>query len=344
MAPRLTGAAKLEGVQAGVNWPGDILRAGALGRDFAASLGFPTLHCDEISLVVTELAANLIRHASGGTIGLEHVMPGERPGIEVRSVDNGPGISNVDQAITDGYSTAGGLGLGLGTVNRLMDELEIYSGSEGGLNVACRRWRRAQPSAMTLGGLAFDAATRACRQLRENGDAFIFKRWEQYALIGVFDGLGHGQFAQRASETARQYIERHFDQTLENLFRGAGRACRATRGVVMALARFDLLRRTVTVAGVGNIEVRLVGGPERFKLVVRRGIVGLNAPDPVPTVHPWTSTSLLIMHSDGIHTRWDWSEFSDVMRHTPNVIAQRLLAKLGTLDDDATVIVARGVD
>ena len=327
-----------------MTWQGDVLRAGELGRAFAASLGFPTLHCDEIGLAVTELASNLIRHAPGGTIKLGQVRTGERAGIEIQSVDNGPGISDVDRAITDGYSTAGGLGLGLGTVNRLMDELEISSGAKGGLHIVCRRWVRGRPSGAVLGGLDFGAATRSCRQLPENGDTFIFKQWERNALAGVIDGLGHGPLAQRASQAARQYIEQHFDQSLANLFLGVDRACRATRGVVMALARFDLARQTLTVASVGNIEVRLVGSPEKFNLVVRRGIVGLNAPKPVPSEHPWTSTCLLIMHSDGIRTHWNWSQFNDVMREAPNAIARRLLSELGKMDDDATVIVARSGD
>jgi hypothetical protein len=109
----------------------------------------------------------------------------------------------------------------------------------------------------------------------------------------------------------------------------------------MALARFDLNQQKLTVASVGNVEVRLIGNPERFNLVVKRGIVGLNAPSAVPTEHPWTSTSLLIMHSDGLPAHWAWGEFPDLARAAPAVVARRLLQVLGNIDDDATVIVAR---
>jgi hypothetical protein len=272
---------------------------------------------------------------------LDRIGGSECPGIEIQSMDSGPGIANVEKAITDGYSTAGGLGVGLGTVNRLMDELEICSAPEGGLHLECRRWVRARNVESSFEGLTFGAATRSYKRLPENGDAFIFKRWGRNALAGVIDGLGHGQFAQRASQTARHYVEQHFDQPLEHLFRGVGLACRATRGVVMALARFDLTQQTLSIASVGNIETRLLGGAERFNLVVRRGIVGLNAPNPVPSEHPWTSSSVLIMHSDGLTTHWDANRFGELMRNEPNVIAQRLLLEFGRIDDDATVIVAR---
>lgn len=109
----------------------------------------------------------------------------------------------------------------------------------------------------------------------------------------------------------------------------------------MALARFDLVQQKLTVASVGNVEVRLIGSSERFNLIVRRGVIGLNAPSPVPLEHPWTSSSLLIMHSDGLPTHWAWDEFSDLLHAAPAVVARRLLQALGKMDDDATVIVAR---
>jgi hypothetical protein len=109
----------------------------------------------------------------------------------------------------------------------------------------------------------------------------------------------------------------------------------------MALARVDSSQRILTVASVGNIETRVIGGPEKLDLVVRRGIVGLNAPDAVPADVRWTPESTLIMHSDGLSTRWNWSEYQHLESSTPEVIARRMLTDLGKMDDDATVIVAR---
>ena len=109
----------------------------------------------------------------------------------------------------------------------------------------------------------------------------------------------------------------------------------------MALARFDLAQQKLTVASVGNIEVRLAGSPQRFNLIVRRGIVGLNAPDPVPAEHPWTPQTILIMHSDGVRAHWDWTQFAELQQAPPALIATQLLTKLGKIDDDATVVVAR---
>ncbi|WP_042725659.1 ATP-binding SpoIIE family protein phosphatase [Chthoniobacter flavus] len=318
--------------------PAEIKRATDAARRLAASLGFGSQDCDEIVLAVTELATNLTKHTRGGTITLR--ATDGRAGIQVESEDRGPGILDVEQALTDGYSTAGSLGTGLGTVNRLMHELEFYSLSPTGTRIVCQRWLRAKNATPFVRWLEFGAATRAYRRQPENGDTFFIRQWEGGALAGVIDGLGHGPFAQRAAQCARRYLDQHFDQSLENLFRGAGRACSATRGVVMALARFNAAQHTVATASVGNIETRLIGGADR-NVPVRRGVVGLNAPNPVVAEHPWTPESILIMHSDGLRTQWAWEEFRHVATSAPGIIAQRLLTDLGKIDDDATVLVAR---
>jgi len=325
----------------GVAHPAEIKRATQAARRLAESLGFNSKDCEEIVLAVTELATNLTKHTSGGTITL-HATEG-RPGIQVESEDYGPGIPNVEQALADGYSTAGSLGTGLGTVNRLMHELEFYALSPTGTRIVCQRWLRSRGTEPFAHWLEFGAATRAYRLQPENGDAFFTRQWEGSALAGVIDGLGHGPFAQRAAQCARRYLDQHFDQSLENLFRGVGRACSATRGVVMALARFDAAQRTVTTASVGNIETRLIGGANR-NVAVRRGIVGLNAPNPVVAEHPWGPESILIMHSDGLPTQWEWEDFRHIATSAPGIIAQRLLTNLGKIDDDSTVLVARAAN
>jgi anti-sigma regulatory factor (Ser/Thr protein kinase) len=327
-----------------VRRPAEVKRAGNSAKDFAALLCFTPTECEEISLAVTELASNLIKHAGGGVIKISSIETDGRVGIQIESEDAGPGIADAERAVTDGYSTVGSLGAGLGAVNRLMDELEFRSRSHIGLHIVCQRWRRPPLKSLSLRWLEFGAATRSCRLLPENGDALILRQWEGYALTGVIDGLGHGQFAQKASQAARQYIEQHFDQPLESLFRGVGRTCRATRGVVMALARFDILRQKVALASVGNVEVRLIDGKARSNVIVRRGILGLGAPAPVVAEFSWDSVSILIIHSDGLNTHWQWDDFRDSARETPGVIAQLLLRKLGKIEDDASVVVVKNAD
>ncbi len=175
----------------------------------------------------------------------------------------------------------------------------------------------------------------------DNGDAFVIKQWAESALVGIIDGLGHGQFAHRAAQAARQYVEGHFDRPLDQIFRGVGRACRATRGVVMALARFDWGRERLSFASVGNIEVRIFPSAEPFRFTIRRGVLGLNAPNAVVTEHPWPPDHMLVLHSDGLRTHWSWKDVARLAEQPAPVLAQALLRLLAKEDDDATVIVVR---
>jgi len=345
MAQKLTSKKSLDAVVVAVDGSAEVKRASDEARNFAAALGFTSVASEEIALAVTELASNLVKHAERGKIVLSALESGGRGGMQIISEDNGPGIPDVERAMTDGYSTNGSLGAGLGAINRLMDALEFSPLPAGGLRIICERWVRPPARELSRRWLEVGAASRACSSMPENGDAFVLSRWEGHALMGIIDGLGHGQLAHVAAEAARQYVEHHFDQPLDKIFCGAGRACRATRGVVMALARFEQARQKFTLASVGNVEVRLVRGEVPFKPVVRRGIVGLSsAPKPVLTEHAWKPNSLLVMHSDGLKSGWKPEDVFELGNQAAAVIARRLLEGYGRPEDDATVVVARSAN
>jgi anti-sigma regulatory factor (Ser/Thr protein kinase)/serine/threonine protein phosphatase PrpC len=312
----------------------------------AAAIGLDETAREEVAIAASELAANLVKHAGGGSLTLMPLVQRGRAGIQIESVDSGGGIADVSQAMVDGFSTAGSLGYGLGTVNRLMDELEVTShqGSAGGTRIVCRRWFREHALSARPCPLSFGAATRPRPHMTENGDAFVLKRWGESGLVAVIDGLGHGQFARRAAQVARQYVEAHYDQPLEAIFRGVERACRATRGVVMALARFDWGRPLLTFASLGNVEVRVFDNSNPMNFILRRGIIGANAPLPVVTEHPWDPRSVLVLHSDGVRAHWRWEDFPDLAAASATVAALHLLRALAKDDDDATVVVVKGQD
>jgi anti-sigma regulatory factor (Ser/Thr protein kinase) len=314
-----------------------------VSRDLAESIGFDATACEEIALTMTELATNLLKHAQGGKLTLTPLATGGRIGLEIESRDSGPGIADVEQALADRFSTAGTRGTGLGAVNRLMDELDITSEHGRGTRIACRKWVRQHRSSIRPCPLAFGVATRPRHTGEDNGDAFVIKHWAESALVGVIDGLGHGQFAHHASQAARQYVESHFDLPLDQIFLGVGRVCRATRGVVMALARFDWGRGRLAFASVSNIAVRIFPHSRPFPFTIRRGVIGLNAPDAVVTEHPWPLDHILVLHSDGVATHWGWEDFPGWVDRPAAAMAQELLRAKAKDEDDATVIVVRNV-
>jgi anti-sigma regulatory factor (Ser/Thr protein kinase) len=323
--------------------PSNVSTARRAAKTLAESIGFDPTACEKIGLAMTELATNLIKHAQGGKLTLTPLTADGRIGLEIESRDSGPGIADVAQALADRFSTAGTRGTGLGAVNRLMDELDIASERGQGTRLVCRKWVRQQTDSLRPCPLAFGVATRPRQFGADNGDAFLIKHWAESALVGVIDGLGHGQLAHLAAQSARQYVEGHFDLPLDQIIRGTGRACHATRGVVMALVRFDWGEGRVSFASVGNIEVRVFPSSKPFPLSIRRGVIGLNAPNALVTKHPWPPDHILVLHSDGLRTHWNWEDFPGLADQSAPALAQEFLRVLARQEDDATVIVVRKV-
>ncbi len=320
---------------------GDLSAARLAARSMSTAIGFDEGAVEEIALVVSELATNLAKHAKDGVLRLRQTEEAGRTGIQIDSEDQGPGIPNVEQAIADDFSTAGSLGCGLGAVNRLMDEFDVASRPGAGTSIVCKRWLRLDIPPALACPLAFGVATRPCPLMPVNGDTFVIKQWGESALVGVIDGVGHGQFAYRAAQAAGQYVERHYDQPLADIFLGVARTCRATRGVVMGLARFDWGQGTLTFASVGNVEARVFGSPEPMNFVVPRGILGLTARRPVVTQHRWAPSNVMVLYSDGLSTHWRWSDFPHLAEASATVAAQELLHAFAREADDATVVVVK---
>ena len=309
-------------------------------RRLALTLGFSGTASEEIALVVAELASNLVKHAGRGALSLRPLHRGERRGIEVAAQDSGPGMSDVERAFADGYSTSGTLGYGLGTVNRLMDEMDVSSAPGSGTKVVCRRWVR--PAGESLAAHVWDVGvvTRSLRFAPENGDAFIIKEWDGKLLVGLVDGLGHGELAQQAAVAAQQYVQAHYDQPLDKIFAGTSRACQATRGVVMALAHFPSRERMV-FASLGNVEARTSCGLRRMPLPVQRGILGTREAQICVQEFTWNADWALVLHTDGLRTHWNWDDFPGLEREGAQLIAAKLMHKLASGADDATVLAVR---
>jgi len=131
----------LHGVRVPIALDRDILTARQRGRRLAKESGFLSSDATLIATVISELARNMLRFAGQGEIILRVIENELTQGIEVVAVDEGPGIPDVFLAVQAGYSTSGGLGLGLAGVRRLMDEFEISSGVGTGTTVTSRKWR-----------------------------------------------------------------------------------------------------------------------------------------------------------------------------------------------------------
>jgi serine/threonine-protein kinase RsbT len=120
----------------------DIVAARRTVRDAAIQLGFGQTDVTRIVTAASELARNTFKYAGGGVMRWRRIEDGNRFGVELQFADGGPGIENIDLAMQSGFSTSGGLGMGLPGSQRLMDELEIQSTPGRGAVVTVRKWLR----------------------------------------------------------------------------------------------------------------------------------------------------------------------------------------------------------
>ena len=129
-------------VRVSIDCDSDVVAARQKGRELASQCGFPSTDTAVVATAISELARNIVRYAVRGEIILRLVQNNGKRGIEVVAADDGPGIADIGLAMQDGYSTSGGLGLGLPGTRRLMDDFEITSDFGKGTTVTVRRWRR----------------------------------------------------------------------------------------------------------------------------------------------------------------------------------------------------------
>jgi len=118
----------------------DVVRVRQVTRRWALDMRFRLVDQTKVITAASELARNTLIHGGGGTVRLEAMHNSGRRGLRLTFEDKGPGIADIEHAVTDGYSTGGGLGLGLGGAKRLSNEFEISSVPGQGTRVTITRW------------------------------------------------------------------------------------------------------------------------------------------------------------------------------------------------------------
>ncbi len=120
----------------------DVVRVRQLVRTVAVSVKLSLVDQTKLVTAASELARNTLVYGGGGTVDVGRVDNGRRSGIRIVFRDEGPGIPDLDLALTDGYTTGGGLGLGLSGARRLVDEFDIDTAVGQGTSVTVTKWCR----------------------------------------------------------------------------------------------------------------------------------------------------------------------------------------------------------
>jgi anti-sigma regulatory factor (Ser/Thr protein kinase) len=325
-----------------VTEPSQVGEARRAAARLAEELGFDEASAGRAALVVTELGTNLARHAQGGRllIGCRHA--GTTPALEVLSTDQGPGMADVDRCLRDGFSSGSTPGTGLGAVRRLADEFSVFSSAGHGTVVLARLRVPAPHGTPPPPTAAFEVAGLCIAAPGEtvSGDGWGFRIDAHQASLMVADGLGHGPVAAEASDAALSTFASATGRPSQVLER-AHQQMRHTRGAAIALASLDAAANRIAFAGVGNIVGRLVSGVEDRTLLSQHGTVGLQIRRLADVEYEWPAHSLLVLHSDGITSRWTFTDTGGLLQCDPAVIAAWLIREHFRGRDDATVVVVR---
>jgi anti-sigma regulatory factor (Ser/Thr protein kinase) len=291
-------------------------------------------------LLATELATNLVRHAVGGRLLVNASGQGA---VQILAVDQGPGIADVAASLTDGFTTGTSLGAGLGACRRGAAQFDLYSREGQGTVVMTRVGpAAAEPSGAVLAGGVISPHPGESVV----GDGFGLA-WEGDRMtVAVVDGLGHGVQAAKARQVALATLERRPALDPAGLLGEIDAGLRVTRGAAAAITRIDGWSRRLTFAGTGNVNGRLYRPAGDQALMSRPGILGVGQGPGGARPHRlvsagWVAPSVLVLHTDGITSRWNLADYPGADRHHPAILASLIWRDALRGNDDATVVVVR---
>ncbi|HWM96179.1 MAG TPA: anti-sigma regulatory factor [Streptosporangiaceae bacterium] len=319
----------------------------------AERLQFPAARVGQLALAVTEAASNLHKHAERGSLLLCVTRDGQPPGIDMVTIDTGPGVRDVGAAVRDGHSTAGTLGIGLGTIQRLADFSDLYSVAGRGTSLVARfgavlAGGATPPDPPEIGGAARPpkppwpwgaGLLRPIAGETECGDAYGAVQAGGAVTAVLCDGLGHGPLAAAAAAAGVAAVLDDPAGEPAALLERVHRRMSGTRGGAVGIVRID--GQLARFAGLGNVAASIVSGGQRKSMVSIPGIAGHQARTIRQFEYEAPPGSAVIVHSDGISSRWEAAALPGIESRDPLLIAAVVLAEAGIHRDDAGVLVLK---
>lgn len=302
-------------------------------QHLAEKHGFDDTDAGRVALVATELASNILKHATRGELHLR-VLPGAASaGIELLAIDRAAGF-DLKKCLTDGFSTRGTQGIGLGAVSRQTEVFDVYSDARGAVLLTRLYPRQHKVADRRIGisqhSLGNDPACGDVWHLAFDGPRIS-------AL--VIDGLGHGEEAERAARAGEKAFAQSPFSSPVLLLEDVHQAMIGTRGGALAIAQFDYAGDALKFVGIGNIGAFLIGPDKARGLASHPGIVGGQYRKAQPFDYAQVNGQLLVMYSDGLQSRWNLQDYPGLVHHHPAVIAAVLHRDFCRGRDDVTVLV-----
>jgi anti-sigma regulatory factor (Ser/Thr protein kinase) len=323
------------------NDPSQTGNARRQAQSLALAMDFDELRQGQLGIIVTEAARNIATHAGQGEIILSPWAYDGTAGIDILALDKGQGIENISAALQDGYSTAGTPGNGLGAISRLAGTFQVYSSSGNGTAIFARVLRTAHDTESESHSYDMSVITIPITGETVCGDAWSAERSSERSLYIVADGLGHGPSAAEAAQEAVRVFHLVSQFESDRILSEIHSALAKTRGAAVSVAEILHQKQVLRYAGAGNIVGVICSGGKTRSLVSMNGTVGHAVAKIQQFSYPWPPESALIMHSDGLATRWNVEQYPGLASRHPALLAGVLFRDFCRKRDDATILVSR---
>jgi anti-sigma regulatory factor (Ser/Thr protein kinase) len=323
------------------NDPSQTGNARRQAQSLALAMDFDELRQGQLGIIVTEAARNIATHAGQGEIILSPWAYDGTAGIDILALDKGQGIENISAALQDGYSTAGTPGNGLGAISRLAGTFQVYSSSGNGTAIFARVLRTAHDTESESHSYDMSVITIPITGETVCGDAWSAERSPGRSLYIVADGLGHGPSAAEAAQEAVRVFHLVSQFESDRILSEIHSALAKTRGAAVSVAEILHQKQVLRYAGAGNIVGVICSGGKTRSLVSMNGTVGHAVAKIQQFSYPWPPESALIMHSDGLATRWNVEQYPGLASRHPALLAGVLFRDFCRKRDDATILVSR---
>jgi len=304
----------------------------------AVTAGFKESRIGEIDIVVAEMVSNLVKHAGGGQLLVKLVNEYGMQGIEIISIDNGPGMADVSRMVADGVSTKNTLGQGLGAMRRLANVFQVYSQKDWGTIILARIFEEEQSSYQKPQKIEIRSVLTPKLGEIECGDGFHSIVTNHHVKLFLGDGLGHGREAAKVVRHAIEAFEKCDEIEPQEIIRYINQEVKKTRGLVGTVAIFDLSEKKWKICGVGNISTKINSPTSSKGYMAYNGIIGLNLPKTLNALElEYERGQYLVMVSDGIKSRWDTVKYPAINRYDLSILSATLLKDYARNTDDMSV-------
>lgn len=328
-------------------------------RDAGLLAGASDMDRDLVATIISELGSNIVKYARRGTISVTRSQEFDAVDIHICAQDNGPGITDVELAMTDHFSTGNTLGLGLPGVRRMSDMFSIQSTAQTGTRVIASKRIQGPRTTSYKGNPTITSSPRLHSPVIETtsqwdigmrtrpmlgemvcGDMTMAVQVDNGILLVIADATGHGKQANELIQSLSPFVLEHATNNVKALLTDMHVFLKGSIGAAAGVLFVNTRLRTLSYAGVGNTGAsRRSGAP--WRPVSKDGVLGQRLPTLFEQKTQLVQGDLILMWSDGL------SELASGMFATRNAykssaqLTHELLQELGKPHDDASCVVLR---